>query len=67
MANVYVESRAKGRPEGKRIDDYVVEDKADLCCGGQGRPCPRNLRHPKRSDPVGDSGAIIHLSLVSEI
>jgi hypothetical protein len=25
MANVYVE-RPKGRPEGTRIDDYVVED-----------------------------------------
>jgi hypothetical protein len=29
MANVYVESRPKGRPEGSHIDDYVVEDHAD--------------------------------------
>jgi hypothetical protein len=29
MANVYVEARTKGRPEGSRIDDYVVEDHAD--------------------------------------
>jgi hypothetical protein len=29
MANVYVEPRPKGRPEGTRIDDYVVEDHAD--------------------------------------
>lgn len=29
MANVYVEARPKGRPEGTRIDDYVVEDHAD--------------------------------------
>jgi hypothetical protein len=29
MANVYVEARPKGRPEGDRIDDYVVEDHAD--------------------------------------
>jgi hypothetical protein len=29
MANVYVEARPKGRPEGSRIDDYVVEDHAD--------------------------------------
>ena len=29
MANVYVEARPKGRPEGGRIDDYVVEDYAD--------------------------------------
>ena len=29
MATVYVEARPKGRPEGTRIDDYVVEDHAD--------------------------------------
>jgi hypothetical protein len=29
MANVYIEPRPKGRPEGSRIDDYVVEDHAD--------------------------------------
>jgi len=29
MANVYVEARPKGRPEGSHIDDYVVEDHAD--------------------------------------
>jgi hypothetical protein len=29
MANVYVEPRPKGRPEGKPIDDYVVGDHAD--------------------------------------
>lgn len=29
MANVYVEARPKGRPEGSPIDDYVVEDQAD--------------------------------------
>jgi hypothetical protein len=29
MANVYVEARPKGRPEGNPIDDYVVEDHAN--------------------------------------
>jgi hypothetical protein len=29
MAAVYIEARPKGRPEGTRIDDYVVEDHAD--------------------------------------
>ena len=29
MANVFVEARPKGRPEGSHIDDYVVEDRAD--------------------------------------
>jgi hypothetical protein len=33
MANVYVEPRPKGRPEGSRIDDYVVEDHADHVLG----------------------------------
>jgi hypothetical protein len=28
MANVYVEPRPKGRPEGEPIHDYVVEDHA---------------------------------------
>ena len=29
MAVVYIEARPKGRPEGERINDYVVEDHAD--------------------------------------
>ena len=29
MANVYIEARPKGRPEGSRVDEYVVEDHAD--------------------------------------
>jgi hypothetical protein len=29
MANVYIEARLKGRPEGNQIEDYVVEDRAD--------------------------------------
>jgi hypothetical protein len=29
MANVYIEARPKGRPEGTHIEDYVVEDHAD--------------------------------------
>ena len=33
MANVYVEARPKGRPEGSGIDDYVVEDHADHVLG----------------------------------
>ena len=33
MANVYVEARPKGRPEGSPIDDYVVEDHADHALG----------------------------------
>lgn len=33
MANVYVEVRPKGRPEGNIIDDYVVEDHADNVLG----------------------------------
>lgn len=33
MANIYIEARPKGRPEGTRIDDYVVEDHADHVLG----------------------------------
>jgi hypothetical protein len=33
MANVYVEARPKGRPEGSGIDDYVVEAHADHVLG----------------------------------
>lgn len=33
MANVYVEPRPKGRPEGSPITDYVVEDHADHALG----------------------------------
>ena len=36
MANVFVEARPKGRPEGSPIEGYVVEDHADdekLCDG----------------------------------
>jgi hypothetical protein len=33
MANVYVEARPKGRPEGERIDDYVVEEQGDRVLG----------------------------------
>jgi hypothetical protein len=29
MANVFVEPRPKGRPEGSGIEDFVVEDHAD--------------------------------------
>ncbi len=29
MPNVYVEARPKGRIDGARIDDYVVEDHED--------------------------------------
>ncbi len=33
MANVYVEARPKGRPEGSPITDYVVEDQSDHVLG----------------------------------
>lgn len=33
MANVFVEARPKGRPEGSPIQDYVIEDHADHVLG----------------------------------
>ncbi len=29
MAHVYLEARPKGRPEGTRIEEYVIEDKTE--------------------------------------
>ncbi len=34
MANVYVQPRPKGRPEGSVIQDYSVEDSAEHVIGG---------------------------------
>jgi hypothetical protein len=31
MAIVYIEAQPKGRPDGTRIDDYVIEDYAITC------------------------------------
>jgi hypothetical protein len=31
MAIVYIEAQPKGRPDGTRIDDYVIEDHAITC------------------------------------
>ena len=33
MANVFVEARPKGRPEGSAIEGYVVEDHTDNVLG----------------------------------
>ena len=33
MANVFVEPRPKGKPEGSPITDYTVEDRADHVLG----------------------------------
>jgi hypothetical protein len=59
MANVYVEARPKGRPDGTRIDDYVVEDHADHVLGTS-RRSERRLIGPKL-------GAMPLLSLASDI
>jgi hypothetical protein len=52
IANVYVEARPKERPEGSRsrIDDYVVEDRADHVLGtfktqGDAIDWPKSERH----------------------
>ena len=33
MANVFVEPRPKGRPEGSAIEDYVIENQGDKVLG----------------------------------
>jgi hypothetical protein len=46
MANVYIEPRPKGRPEGDPVDDYVVEDHADHVLA--------NLQDPAGSPRLGE-------------
>jgi hypothetical protein len=41
MANVYVEARPKGRPEGSPIEDFVVEDH---------RPRAQQFQNAERGD-----------------
>ena len=59
MANVYVEARPKGRPEGTRIDDYVVEDHADHVLG--------TFRHSKKRLIGRKNRATLLLLLASAI
>jgi hypothetical protein len=33
MANVFVEARPNGKPEGSAIEGYVVQDRADSVLG----------------------------------
>ena len=46
MANVYIEARPKGRPEGSPVEDYVVEDHSNHV------PC--HLQNAARSDRLGN-------------
>ena len=57
MANVYVEARPKGRPEGSRIGDYVVEDHADHVLG--------TFKTQREAIEWAKGGAIIPLSPAS--
>jgi len=48
MANVFVEPRPKGKPEGSPITDYIVETRADHVLGaGKGSGLDRS-RPPMR-------------------
>lgn len=51
MANVYIEARPKGRPEGSAITDYVVEDHADSVLGTFKTQKPSKLKK-KRYHPA---------------
>jgi hypothetical protein len=65
MANVYVEARPKGRPEGTAIEGYVVEDHIDSVLGSfttqsdaiewakkRGhRPLVAHIRHLNEEEP----------------
>jgi len=54
MANVYIEPRPKGRPEGSSIDDYVIEDHADrVTC---------HVQNAARSNRLGKKEQPLHLN-----
>lgn len=57
MANVYVEARPKGRPEGSPITDYVVEDHADHVMGA----------FPTQHEAIVWSRAMGHHPLVARV
>jgi len=60
MANVYVEARPKGRPEGSRIDDYVVEDRsaASIASTAKAMQFCSGAKHVATAAPdaTGDAG-----------
>lgn len=57
MANVYVEARAKGRPEGSPIQDYVVEDHTNHVLGTF-KPNPSSGRKQKVTLPLSLASGI---------
>ena len=73
MANVYIEPRPKGRPEGSHIDDYVVEDHADHALAklgqlGDVRRDPSRSQLPKSAGPrqrrvIGRSPRVVALHI----
>jgi len=61
MANVYIEPRPKGRPEGSSIDDYVIEDHADrVTCHVQN--AARSNRLGKKEQPFAACRSLRHLN-----
>jgi hypothetical protein len=53
MATIYIEARTKGRQEGERIEDYVVEDHVDhvLAASCHRRRHDYEAGHAKRTQP----------------
>lgn len=57
MANVYIEARPKGRPEGSPVEDYVVEDHAGHALG----------TFPIQGDAIGWARTQGHHPLVARV
>ena len=57
MANVYIEPRPKGRPEGTAIDDYAVEDHTNSVLS----------THRTQSEAIEWAKALGHSPLVARV
>lgn len=61
MANVYVEPRPKGRPEGSKIDDYVLEQAGDVKVAGS------KDAYATQASAVDDAKRLGHKPLVARV
>jgi len=59
MANVYVEPRPKGRPEGTAITDYVLEYANDARV--------TNTDYQRQADAISAAKALGHKPLVARV
>ena len=61
MANVYVEPRPKGRPEGTKIEHYVLEQEGDVKVPGS------KDSYPTQAEAIEDAKRLGHKPLVAHV